>query len=146
LYRYGSLIEGVELHFEKGKVTKATATKNEKLLNDMIEVEGANQIGEYSLTDKRFSRITRFMGETLYDENIGGEFGNTHIAVGAAYKESYTGDQSKPKEEDWDKLGFNESVIHTDIVSTKNRTVTATLKDGSEVVIYENGMFTLEGL
>jgi len=146
LYRYGSLIEGVELHFKDGKVTKASASKNEKLLQDMIAVEGANQIGEYSLTDKRFSKITRFMGETLYDENIGGEFGNTHIAVGAAYRESYTGDQSKLKEKDWDKLGFNDSVIHTDIVSTKDRTVTATLTDGSEVVIYENGMFTLKGL
>ena len=143
LYRYGSLIEGVELKFEAGKVVEATATKNEKLLRDMIAVEGADQVGEYSLTDKRFSRITRFMGETLYDENVGGEFGNTHIAVGSAYRESYPGDASKFSEEDWKKLGYNNSVVHTDIVSTKDRTVTATLKDGSEKVIYENGMFTM---
>lgn len=143
LYRYGNLIEGVELEFKDGKVIKSSATKNEKLLQDMIAVEGADQIGEYSLTDKRFSRITKFMGETLYDENVGGEFGNTHLAVGSAYRESYPGDASDFTEEDWDKLGYNTSVVHTDIVSTKDRTVTATLADGSEKVIYENGMFTM---
>jgi aminopeptidase len=143
LYRYGNLIEGVELEFKDGKVVKSSATKNEKLLKDMIAVEGADQVGEYSLTDKRFSRITRFMGETLYDENVGGEFGNTHIAVGSAYRESYPGNSESFTEEDWDKLGYNNSVVHTDIVSTKDRTVTATLKDGSEKVIYENGMFTM---
>ena len=44
----------------------------------------------------------------------------------------------------WDEMGYNESHIHTDIVSTTDRTVTATLEDGSELVIYENGMFTLD--
>jgi len=37
----------------------------------MIAVEGADRIGEFSLTDGRMSRITKFMGETLYDENVG---------------------------------------------------------------------------
>ncbi|MBQ2600568.1 aminopeptidase [bacterium] len=35
------------------------------------------------------------------------------------------------------------SAEHVDIISTANRTVTATLEDGSEKVIYENGMFTI---
>ena len=30
LYRYGNLIEGVELHFKNGKVVKASAKKGEK--------------------------------------------------------------------------------------------------------------------
>jgi aminopeptidase len=33
---------------------------------------GAAQVGEFSLTDRRFSRITHFMANTLYDENFGG--------------------------------------------------------------------------
>jgi aminopeptidase len=60
------------------------------MLLEMISAENANKIGEFSLTDKRLSRITRFMADTLYDENVGGEYGNTHIAVGNAYKDSYT--------------------------------------------------------
>jgi aminopeptidase len=143
LYRYGNLIEGVELEFKKGKVVKSSATKNEKLLKDMIAVEGADQVGEFSLTDRRMSRITKFMGETLFDENVGGEFGNTHIAVGSAYRESYP-DQKECQsftDKDWKNLGFNESVVHTDIVSTTNRTATAYLENGTSTVIYKDGEF-----
>jgi aminopeptidase len=38
-------------------------------------------------------------------------------------------------------LGFNTSSIHVDIISTSDRTVTATLKDGSTRVIYARGQF-----
>lgn len=48
----------------------------------MIAVENANKLGEVSLTDHRMSRITKFMADTLFDENVGGRYGNTHIAVG----------------------------------------------------------------
>lgn len=141
LYHYGNLIKGIELEFKDGLVVNATATENEQLLKDMISMPNADKIGEYSLTDKRFSRITKFMGETLFDENMGGEFGNTHLAVGMAYRDSYDGDVTQMKEEDWKKLGFNDSAVHTDIISTTNRTVTATLADGSKKVIYKDGMF-----
>lgn len=143
LYRYGSIIEGVELWFQKGRVVKSKATRGEKVLQQMIATENADKIGEYSLTDKRFSRITKFMAETLYDENVGGRNGNTHLALGNAYKDGYTGDVTKMKRSDWKRLGFNESSVHTDIMSTTPRTVTAILKDGTEKVIYKNGMFTL---
>jgi aminopeptidase len=45
--------------------------------------------------------------------------------------------------EDWAAMGYNESVVHTDIISTENRTVTATLKDGTQMVIYKDGKFTI---
>lgn len=83
------------------------------------------------------------MGETLFDENTGGKYGNTHIALGHAYKDSYPGDLAKVKKEQWEKMGFNDSPIHTDIISTTNRTVTATLVGGKEMVIYKDGKFTL---
>jgi aminopeptidase len=41
------------------------------------------------------------------------------------------------------KLGYNDSTIHTDMISTTDRTVSATLKDGSTKVIYENGQFVV---
>lgn len=143
LYRYGNIIENAYLEFKDGKVTKATATRGEDVFKEMIAQPGANLVGEFSLTDSRLSKITKFMGETLYDENVGGKNGNTHIAVGMAYKESYTGDSSKLKAKDWEKLGFNDSSVHTDIVSTSNRKVTATLKNGKEMIIYKNGKFTI---
>ncbi len=60
-----------------------------------------------------------------------------------AYKDAYTGDVAYTTEEEWTRLGYNDSVVHTDMMSTTDRTVTATLQDGSEMVIYENGQFTL---
>jgi aminopeptidase len=144
LYRYGSVVEGIELTFKKGRVVKATATKNEKLLKEMIKTDtGAAQMGEYSLTDKRLSRITKFMAETLFDENMGGKFGNTHLAVGKSYHDTYNGDVKKLKKADFEKLGYNDSSIHTDMISTTDRTVVATLKDGSKKTIYKNGQFTV---
>ncbi len=142
LYRYGNLITGVELWFKDGKVVKAKAKQNEKVLKQMIATANADKVGEFSLTDKRFSRITKFMAETLFDENVGGPNGNTHIALGNAYHDCLADDPSTLNPEDWEELGFNNSSVHTDIVSTTPRTVTAYMTDGSEEVIYKNGMFT----
>jgi aminopeptidase len=144
LYRYGNLVKGVRLTFAEGRVTEASAEENERVLTEMIATEGADRIGEFSLTDRRFSRITRFMAHTLYDENVGGAFGNTHIAVGRAYQDAYTGDPSELTPEQWEELGFNNSTVHTDIVSTTDRTVTAQLRGGEERVIYRDGEFQLD--
>lgn len=143
LYRYGNLVKDVRLEFKDGLVVKAEASEGQDVLDSMIKREHANKIGEYSLTDSRLSRIKKFTANTLFDENIGGEFGNTHLAVGMSYKDSYTGDPSKPTKEEWEEMGFNDSAEHTDIVSTEDRTVTAHLADGSTKVIYEGGMFTV---
>jgi aminopeptidase len=141
LYRYGNLITGIRVVFEDGEIVEASAEKNEDVLKDMIETENADRVGEFSLTDKRFSRISKFMAETLFDENVGAEQGNTHIALGRAYKDCYAGDPSEPEDEEWKELGFNDSAVHTDIVSTEQRTATAQLEDGSEKVIYKDGEF-----
>lgn len=143
LYRYGNVIEGVEFKIEKGIITKATAKKGDKLLQEMLKTENANKIGEFSLTDKRFSRITHPMAETLYDENIGGPFGNTHLAIGMAYKDCYRGNPAAVSKEEWEAMGYNDSVEHTDIVSTVDREVSAVLSDGTQTLIYKDGQFTL---
>ena len=44
---------------------------------------------------------------------------------------------------DWEKLGFNESVEHCDIINTNKKTVEAILKDGSKKLIYKNGLFVI---
>ena len=143
LYRYGNLMKDIFLKFESGKVVEATAKEGEKILKEMIATENADKIGEFSLTDSRLSRIDKFMAETLFDENFGGIFGNFHIALGSAYKDSYPEDSTKLKKEDWEKLGYNESVVHTDIVSSEKREVTAFLEDGSSKIIYKDGIFII---
>lgn len=145
LYYSGKRIAGVSLTFENGVVVSSSATENEEALKEMIAQENADKVGEFSLTDRRHSKITKFMATTLFDENMGGEFGNTHIAVGNAYKDTYPGDMASVSEEQWAEMGYNSCPkVHTDIISTSDRTVTATLLNGEERVIYKNGQFTLD--
>lgn len=145
LYYSGKRISGVSLQFQNGLVVASSAKENEDALKEMIAQENANKVGEFSLTDKRHSRITKFMATTLFDENMGGQFGNTHIALGNAYKDTFTGDMSAVTDEEWAAMGYNSCPkVHTDIISTGNRTVTATLKNGMERVIYTDGQFVLD--
>ncbi|HLJ03786.1 MAG TPA: aminopeptidase [Solirubrobacteraceae bacterium] len=142
LYVHGSLLTGIELEFRDGRVSAASAKQNEQLLKEMLSTTNADRLGEFSLTDSRLSRITRFMADTLYDENVGGPFGNTHLALGRSIENCYAGDATALTDADWERLGLNQAATHTDIVSTTDRKVTAVLRDGSEQVIYESGRFT----
>lgn len=143
LYRYGNKVTGIRLEFKSGRVVKSSAKSGQRLLRQMLKTKNADKLGEFSLTDSRMSRITHVMAETLFDENIGGRFGNTHVAVGTSYKDCYRGDQTKVTPAEWIKLGFNDSAEHTDIISTSDRTVTAELVSGQKLVLYQNGRFTL---
>jgi aminopeptidase len=145
LYYSGKRISGVSLQFENGLVVASSATENEDALKEMIGQENADKVGEFSLTDRRHSRITKFMATTLFDENMGGQFGNTHVALGNAYKDTFTGDMSTVTDEEWSEMGYNSCPkVHTDIISTSNRTVTATLPDNTQRVIYREGQFVLD--
>jgi aminopeptidase len=144
VYSNGSLISGIELTFEGGRVVSATAEENEKLLTELVGVENGDKVGEFSLTDARLSPIDRFMANTLFDENTGGPYGNTHLALGLGFPDVYDGDPATLSSEDLERLGINQSAVHQDIVSTTDRTVTATLADGSRRVIYADGRFQLD--
>ena len=142
-YRSGNLVSGVTLEFQAGRCTLKQADQGGDFVRSQLEMDhGACQLGEFSLTDKRFSRINAFMAHTLFDENYGGENGNCHVAVGASYADTYAGDQTDLTPERKDELGFNDSALHWDLVNTEPKTVEAVLKNGTSVTIYKDGMFT----
>jgi len=144
-FRSGNFVKGVRLTFEKGVAVKTEAEVGDEFVAKQLTLdEGANRLGEFSLTDHRFSKINAFMANTLFDENFGGEQGNCHVAVGASYADTYSGDQSTLDAEKKKELGFNDSALHWDLVNTEQKTVTATLKGGKELVIYKNGEFQYE--
>lgn len=141
-FRNGNYVKDIRLEFKAGRVIKATAEQGEDFLKKMLSLDrGACQIGEYSLTDTRFSKIDRFMADTLYDENFGGAYGNSHIALGSSYSDTFSGNLSKLDKNLKKQLGFNESALHWDLVNTQNKLVTATLKNGKHLTIYEKGRF-----
>jgi len=92
VYRYGNIIRDVRLELKDGLVVKAEAKAgNAFFTRDDLKVRMLISWASFSLTDKRMSRITHPMAETLFDENMGGPYGNTHIAIGMAYQDCYRG-------------------------------------------------------
>jgi aminopeptidase len=117
----GRVVEGIELTFEKGRVTKASASKNQDLLLQMLESDaGARYIGEFAIGTN--FEINRFTHNILLDEKIGGSF---HMALGAGYPESGS---------------LNKSAIHWDMICD--------LRQDSEILVdgelmYRNGRFVI---
>jgi aminopeptidase len=117
----GVLVEGVELTFNNGKVTKAHAEKNQPFLMEMIDSDpGARFVGEFAIGTNY--EIDRFSHNILFDEKLGGSF---HMALGAGYPE--TGSKNK-------------SIIHWDMICGMQKD-SEILLDGD--VIYKNGKFVL---
>jgi aminopeptidase len=117
----GREVSGIHLWFEKGKVVKATADKNEEYLLKTIDTDaGARYVGEFAIgTNKGIQQFTR---QILFDEKISGSF---HMALGSGYPES----GSK-----------NESAIHWDMICD--------LRQGGEIrvdgeLLYKNGEFKI---
>jgi aminopeptidase len=80
----GAEIDGIALEFAQGRLTRATATRGEDTLQALLGLDdGAAQVGELALGTN--PRIDRYIGNTLYDEKIGGTL---HIALGAGYPET----------------------------------------------------------
>ncbi len=143
-FRSGNYVKGVRLEFKKGAVVDVTAQKGENFVKKQLSMDrGANKVGEFSLTDKRFSRINTFMANTLFDENYGGKYGNCHLALGSSYADTYNGNQKELTKERKKSLGFNDSALHWDLVNTEKKRVTACLASGKKVTIYENGRFAI---
>lgn len=118
----GREVNGVYLEFSKGKVVKATATKNERFLKEMINTDkGSGYIGEFGI-GVNYS-IKKFIKQILFDEKIGGTI---HLALGMAYKEGG---------------GRNESAIHWDMIKDL-RKGGAVYIDGK--CIQKNGKFTFK--
>lgn len=119
--RAGNEVTDIKLEFKKGKVVKASASKNEKFLKGMINTDnGSKYIGELGIGCN--PKINKFTKNLLFDEKI---FGTIHLALGMAYKQCN---------------GTNKSALHWDIVKD--------LRENGEIivdgnVIQSNGKFKI---
>jgi aminopeptidase len=81
---YGQEVTDIQLWFEKGRVVKESASKNQELLTAQLNTdEGARTLGEFGIGTNY--GITRFTKNMLFDEKMGGTI---HLACGAGYPES----------------------------------------------------------
>lgn len=142
-YQMGHRVENLKLFFRMGQVQRISAQRGETIVLEVLRIDdGANKVGEFSLVDKRFTPIDRPMFHPILDENIGGEYGSCHIALGQSLLHTFDGNSQDLTLKEFQGLGLNASLIHWDLVNTEDKTVTAKLADGSQVRIYENGQFT----
>jgi len=141
-FRSGNYVKDIRLEFKKGNVVSASAQLGDEFLKKMISMDpGAKRLGEFSLTDKRFSKIDKFMADTLFDENFGGPHGNSHIAIGMSYSDTFDGNPGTLTPQKKKELGYNDSALHWDLINTEDKRVSAKLAGGKTTVIYEKGMF-----
>lgn len=93
----GNEVEDIELWFERGRVVKEKAGKNQELLTGLLDTDpGARYLGEWGIGTNY--GITRFTKNMLFDEKIGGTI---HLAVGLGFPEAG---------------GKNESGLHWDML------------------------------
>lgn len=115
----GVAVEGAELTFNRGRVDRASAEKNQDYLIKMLESDsGSRYLGEFAIGTN--ADINRFTGHILFDEKIGGTF---HMALGAGYPETGS---------------HNNSAIHWDMICDM-RTDSEILVDNE--LFYKNGKF-----
>ena len=111
LSHQGTLIEGIAVRFEGGKIVEAHAAKGEQVLRKLIETDdGARRLGEVSLVPNSspIAASGLLFLNTLFDENAA-----CHIALGQAYS-SCLKDGDKLTPEELAGKGANESLIHVD--------------------------------
>ena len=135
----GEIIDNFSMRFEGGRVVEVHAEKNEELLKTMIGMdEGAAMLGECAFVP--YNSPIRESGimfyETLFDENAA-----CHFAVGEGFTNTIVDYQNYTKEE-MHAMGVNDSALHVDfMIGTEDLSIVGVRKDGSEFVIFENGLW-----
>jgi aminopeptidase len=107
----GTMIEGIRVRFEHGRIVEARATKGEEVLQKLIGTDdGARRLGEVALVphSSPIASSGLLFFNTLFDENAA-----SHIALGQAYTSCVRdGDKLSPAE--LAARGANDSLIHVD--------------------------------
>jgi aminopeptidase len=111
LSHQGTMIEGIQVRFEKGRIVEARATRGQEVLQRLIDTdEGARRLGEVALVphSSPIAASGMLFLNTLFDENAA-----SHIALGQAYT-SCLRDADKLTPEQLAAKGANDSLIHVD--------------------------------
>jgi aminopeptidase len=111
LSHQGTMIEGIQVRFEKGRIVEARATRGQDVLQRLIDTDdGARRLGEVALVphSSPIAASGMLFLNTLFDENAA-----SHIALGQAYSSCLReGDKLTPEE--LAAKGANDSLIHVD--------------------------------
>src|SRR5579863_840664 len=107
----GTMIEGIAVRFERGRIVEARATRGEEVLRNLIATDdGAGRLGEVALVphSSPIASSGLIFFNTLFDENAA-----SHIALGQAYTSCLRGGDTLSSEQ-LAARGANDSLIHVD--------------------------------
>ena len=107
----GTMIEGIHVRFEKGRIVEARASRGQEVLQKLIDTDdGARRLGEVALVphSSPIASSGLLYFNTLFDENAA-----SHIALGQAYTSCLI-DGEKLTPEELAAKGANTSLIHVD--------------------------------
>jgi aminopeptidase len=133
----GSLIEGFQLTFEKGRVVDYSAEQGQDVLKQIVETdEGSHHLGECALIPKTspIAQTGILFLNTLFDENA-----SCHFALGMGFPDCYAGGRDMDKARLLD-AGVNDSATHVDfMLGTDDLSITGIRADGAELEIFHEG-------
>ena len=136
----GLLVKGLVLTFRDGQVVDLDAKEGGEGFSRWLDRdEGGRYLGEFALVgqDSPIAGSGLFFEHTLYDENAW-----PHVALGRAYATALDGGVAMSPSE-LDAVGYNRSVIHTDIMfGSTEVTIVATQSREGEVVLIDRGEWT----
>ena len=133
----GSLIDGIKVRFEGGRIVEAKATRGEEVLNKVLDTdEGARRLGEVALVphSSPISQSGILFYNTLFDENA-----SCHIALGQCYSKCFV-DGASLTPEQIAARGGNKSFIHIDwMIGSDQVDIDGVREDGSKVPVFRKG-------
>ena len=124
--RYGKRFDNPRLVIKNGHIDEAYCDGDAAGFNEMLNAdESARYFGEFAIGVN--NAVTKSIGNTLYDEKIGGSF---HLTPGCAYADAFNG---------------NKSQLHLDIVCIQTRPYGGEIWfDGK--LIRKDGVFLVDSL
>jgi aminopeptidase len=129
----GTIVEGLRVRFEDGRVVQIDADANADALRARVQLdEGASRLGEVALVDRqgRIGPLDTVFYDTLLDENAA-----SHVALGNAYAFCV---------DDPDRSRLNTSAIHIDfMIGGDDVSVTGLTGDGERVPLLRGGEWQL---
>ena len=139
LYYNDICISDFWLEFKDGKVINCYAKEGQKILENLIQQERADYLGEVALVpyNSPISNTGLVFNETLFDENA-----SCHLALGSGFVKCFDG-YEKLDEEQLREKGLNVSTTHVDfMIGTNDLKIEAETNKG-KVLIFKNGNFNL---
>ncbi|NDV50266.1 MULTISPECIES: aminopeptidase [unclassified Salipiger] len=137
LSHQGSLIDGIAVRFEGGRIVEATAEKGEAVLKELLATdEGAARLGEVALVPhgSPISQSGLLFYNTLFDENAA-----CHIALGQCYSKCFL-DGASLSADQIAAQGGNSSMIHVDwMIGGAETDIDGIRDDGTRVPVFRKG-------